>query len=180
MAKPFISLRVYMKPLIPVGREASYINIQKVLERSKRDLLRRLQANLLQTTFSPRAKAALNRAVSVKIKPSSLQVTSSHPAFRPLIEGQRKMQMKWLTKAKVPIPIILDNGKLIFRNATPLSMANGRWWHPGRRPSDYIEKARKQTKDYIRTKLMKELARHMTATLNAARLKVLPKARGNQ
>jgi hypothetical protein len=151
----YIHTRVYLKPLLPAGRPM--VEPDKVLRRSKRDLLRRLRQNLFQTTFSDAAKKALARALSVEIRPSSLRITANHPAFRPLVMGQRKAQMTWLTKARAPIPIILDSGKLIFRSATPRSMENGSWWHPGRQPSNFVDKAKKQTRQFIKDKLKKEL-----------------------
>lgn len=163
----YVTTRVYMKPLLP-GAGSSHLDLRKVLERSKRDLLRRLKANLRQTAFSEEARRVLGKAVTVKIMPSSLHVIANHPAFRPLVEGQRKAQMTWLTKAKAPIPIVLDTGKLIFRTATPKSMSNGRWWHPGRGPSNYIEKAKDETRQYIRDKLGKEVVRQLAKTLGQA------------
>jgi hypothetical protein len=35
-------------------------------------------------------------------------------------------------------------------------MADGKWMHPGRAPSDFAEKARQEAREFIRTKLYKE------------------------
>ena len=163
----FVTTRVYMKPLLP-GAGSNNLDLRKVLERSKRDLLRRLKANLRQAAFSEQARRVLGKAVTVKIMPSSLHVIANHPAFRPLVEGQRSKQMTWLTKAKAPIPIVLDTGKLIFRSATPRSMADGKWWHPGRASSNYIDKAKEETRQYIRDKLAKEVVRQLSKSLASA------------
>jgi len=178
MAKPYISARIYMKPLLPAGRAGARMDIAKVLERSKKQLLRRLKDNLLQTTFSPQAKAALQRAVEIRVKPSSLQIIAHHPAFRPLVEGQQPMQMRWLLRARAPIPIILDNGQLIFRMATRKSMiasslgAKPGWWHPGRRPSDYIEKAKEEMRQHVRQYLLKEVMQTFRAKLTQGKMKL--------
>jgi hypothetical protein len=135
----------------------------------KRDLLRRVRSQLLQTTFSDRAKKALARAIQVQLKPSSIQVISKHPAFGPLVRGQEKMQMKWLTKARAPIPIITETGELIFRSATAKSMANGKWVHPGRKPSDFIEKAKKASREFMRERLASDLKKQFRSAWGRAR-----------
>ena len=162
-----IGARIYMRPLVP--GDLQNVDLGRVMEAGKRSLLRRLRGKLLQqTVFSPQAKAMLAKAIKVKVLQSSIQVVSDHPAFLPLIKGQRREQMQWLTKAKAPIPIVLDNGKLIFRSATPQSMANGRWWHPGRAPTDYIDKAKALTKDFMRTTMAKEIERNIRLRLAGA------------
>lgn len=156
----FIATRMYLTPLLPANPLRG-VDIQVSLRRAKRDLLRRVRAQLLQTTFSIKAKKALAKAIEVRLKPSSIQVISKHPAFAPLVRGQKKGQMKWLTKARAPIPIITENGELIFRSATAKSMANGRWVHPGRKPSDFIEKAKKESREFMRARLAAELKQQL-------------------
>jgi hypothetical protein len=163
-----IGARIYMKPLLP-GELSVGLDMGKIMEAGKRSLLRRLKGKLLQqTVFSPQAKAMLANAVKVKVKQSSLQVVSDHPGFLPLLRGQDRMQMKWLTKARAPIPIVLDDGRLIFRTATPASMARGSWWHPGRAPTDYVDKAKALTRDFMREKILKEVERNMALRLKMA------------
>ncbi len=174
MGKPFIASRVYLKPLLPGTRFKA--DTETVLRTAKRDLLRRVRAKLTQTTFSRRAKRALSEALTIEIKPSSLVVTAKHPAFGPLVRGQRKGQMKWLKKARRPIPIITETGKLIFRNATARSMANGPltgpnvgkkkgWIHPGRPPSDFVEKAKAESRAFLKEKFEKAMRQQFRATL---------------
>jgi hypothetical protein len=76
--------------------------------------------------------------------------------------------MKWLVKAKVPIPIITETGELIFRSATAKSMANGKWQHPGRHASDFVEKAKEESRKFIKEKLAKELAQQLKKAWTAA------------
>jgi hypothetical protein len=159
MEPKFIAARVYLKPLLPRLRRG--ITTDDVLRRIRQDLLRRVKKTLLQTTFSDRAKKALHQAIKVEVKPSSLRITAKHPAFGPLVAGQRKGQMKWLAKAKRPIPIITEKGELIFRNATPRSMERGSWIHPGREPSDFVEKAKKATREFMQEKLPEEFGRKL-------------------
>lgn len=155
-----IATRVYLRPLLPTELQGK-VDPEKVLKSLQRDLLRRLRAKLTQTTYSDRAKKALARSMTVNVMQSSLQVVTNHPAFFPLLEGQKKEQMSWLTKARAPIPIVTDTGELIFRSATAKSMANGKWIHPGRKPSDYVSKAKEESRDFIKTKLMAEIRRQL-------------------
>ncbi len=162
-----VGARIYVKPLLP--GDALHLDISRVMRNSKRFLLRRLRDRLLQqTTFSPAARKSLAAAIRVKIKESSLQVVSNHPAFLPLLKGQASKQMRWLTKARAPIPIILDSGKLIFRNATPASMDRGAWWHPGRAPSNYVDKARDITRAYMQDRMMKEFEKNLRMQMTGA------------
>lgn len=164
MPKPFIATRVYLKPLAPeeffeVG------DVQAVLRRAKREILKQVKAELTQSAFSPRAKRALAKAIQIKIKPSSLQVTTSHPAFKYLVQGQRKSQMTWLTKAERPIPIITEQGELIFRWATAKSMQRGSWVHPGRKPEKFVDRAKKRAREVLKERFKKELKRQIRSAL---------------
>jgi hypothetical protein len=162
-----IGARIYMKPLLP--GEASMLDLDRTMQAGKRSLLRRLKGQLLQqTVFSPAAKAMLASAVQVKVKQSSLQVVSSHPGFLPLLEGQKREQMKWLTKARAPIPIVLHSGKLIFRNATPASMSRGAWWHPGRTPTNYVDKAKELTRKFMQERMVKEFEKNLRLRMSGA------------
>jgi hypothetical protein len=139
----------------------------KALNRVKFSVLSRLRLKLVQSTFSDRAKKALSRSLKVKQGPSSITFYSNHPAFIQLMRGQRKGQMRWLTKARAPIPIITETGELIFRSATIKSMKDGKWVHPGRPPYDFIEKAKKEPKEQIRKAVVLEV-RRMAAGVVAA------------
>ena len=157
-----ISVRVkatYLKPLTPERFES--LNVETALRTLRTEMLRRIKSKLMQTTFSDRAKKALARAVSIEVRGSSLVIIAKHPAWKPLVEGQRPGQMKWLTKAKRPIPIVTESGEIIFRSATPKSMMDGKWMHPGRQPSDFVERARQEAREFMRTKLYREFVRQM-------------------
>ncbi len=163
----YVAGRVYLRPLLPSQTVLAF-DPDGVLRRTKRVLLKRIRGKLLQETFSDAAKKAIARSVRVETKPNSLIITASHPAFGPLVMGQKKQQMTWLTKARVPIPIITETGKLIFRNATARSMADGRWVHPGRKPSTFVEKAKTETREFIKSRLAKEYAQHVAMAYRQA------------
>jgi len=143
----------YGKPLVR-GIGAAQDRALKLL---RTEVLKRVRSKLVQSTFSDRAKRAFSKALSVRIGPSSLTLVAKHPAFAMMLRGQAKGQMKWLVKAKAPIPIITESGELIFRSATARSMQNRKWIHPGRGPHDFVEKAKKESKEAIRERLVKEL-----------------------
>lgn len=169
MFAPIVNVaRVNLKPLLPPG-ELQKLSPENVLKRLKREMLRQIKMNIRQEAFSPQAKRLLLKALKIKVGPNSITVTANHPAFRPLLEGQKPGQMKWLTKAKRPIPIVLDSGEIIFRTATPKSMKDGRWVHPGREPTTVIEKARKAARDALRKRIKKELTRQLRAAAQRSR-----------
>lgn len=140
-------------------------DVDQVLARMKGQFLRRLKVQLQQAPFSPEAKRAFAKAMQVEVKKSSLLVTITHPAWRPLVEGQRKGPMIWLQKAQTPIPIVTETGEVIFRRATPRAMASGKWVHPGRKPSTFVEKARREAKEWAKKALPDLLRREIGRTL---------------
>ena len=154
---------IYVKPLVG---ERLRVDPETVLRKLRAELNRRLKNRLQNiTAFSERARKSLSRSLRVKIYPNSLVITTNHPGFKPLVYGQRKMQMKWLTKAKVPIPIVLDSGEMIFRWATPQSMANGHWWHPGRGREDFVTQAKKEAREFVKKRLTAGVMQQLRDTI---------------
>jgi hypothetical protein len=163
----FPRFRINLKPLIPEGMDE--VDAKKVLKAVQKEILKSLRDEIQDQAFSHKAKAALAKGMTTKMGPNSLTVIATHPAFLPLLDGQKRQQMTWLTKAKTPIPIILDSGELIFRNATPHSMDRGRWYHPGRQPTTVIEKARDHTREVVKKRLAKELQRRLSKSVRGGR-----------
>lgn len=151
--------RINLKPLIP--KDALKIDTAKTLRATQKEVLKAVRNEIVKQPFSRRAKVALSKGVGTKIQAKSVKVIAKHPAFLPLIQGKKKQQMKWLTKAMRPIPIVLDNGEVIFRNATPRSMSLGRWYHPGHKSTDVIENARKAAREVVKRRLNKALQRQL-------------------
>lgn len=160
--------KIYYKPLVPKGALDKF-DPKKVLKSLQREILEEIRAKIEESAFSPRAKRALKKALSTKIAESSITVTAHHPAFFPLLEGKSRQQMTWLTKAKKPIPIITDTGELIFRSATPRSMARGRWYHPQRESTHILDKAKDAARTVIKNRLGKQLRKQLQTSL--ARIK---------
>lgn len=159
--------RVNLRPLISAN-DLGKIDPARVLKSLKLSILKRIRNKIFQETFSDRAKKALARGVEVRVGPSSITVVAKHPAFRPLLEGQKRQQMRWLTKAKRPIPIVTDDGTVIFRSATPRSMENGSWYHPGRQPTTVIERAKSESRKIIKERVAKDLRRQIRAAIAKA------------
>ncbi len=135
---------------------------EKIIAVLAKELGRRLRARLRQSAFSDRAKRAFANAMKIKAGPSSVTLIIDHPGWRPAIKGQRKGPMSWLLKARRPIPILLKDGTLIFRNATAKSFENGSWVHPGREQQHFIEKAKQEVKDQLRKKIRAEVRKFFT------------------
>jgi hypothetical protein len=154
-----------LKPLIPSGLK---FDSEKVLKSLQREVLKQIKGKILQETFSARAKRALSEGMKVTVGQNSITVMATHPAFIPLLQGQRKGQMTWLTKAQAPIPIVTDDGELIFRSATPKSMQDGKWVHPGRQPTTVIERAKKAAREVVKKRLGTELRKQLRASLREA------------
>jgi hypothetical protein len=157
---------LYGKPLLGTDIQQ---DPEKALRRLKSELQRRLKSTLMLTAFSAKAKKRIAESLQIKILPSSLRITTNFKGFFPLVKGQKTDQMTWLTKAKSPIPIVLDSGEVIFRNATPQSMQNGSWWHPGRDSSDFVSKAKKETRKFVKARLQKEMMKQLKSAITQKR-----------
>lgn len=158
---PSTVTHIKLKPLMPIGGRR--IDPGKVLRSLQRRLLKSLRDHIYREAFSSRAKRALARGIKVRVGKSSIKLIATHPAFYPLVRGQRKGQMGWLVKAKRPIPIVLDDGTLIFRSATARSMRDGKWIHPGHAPTTMVERAREEARAIVKERLLQEIRRQTRA-----------------
>jgi hypothetical protein len=154
---------VYLKPL---ARDfADLVDPMVALRKLKAEMLKRMRKGLTQETFSEAAKKALSQALTIKVGASSLIIIAKHPAWKPLVEGQRSGSMMWLAKAKHPIPIITESGKVIFRSATAKSLANGKWVHPGRQKSHFYDRAREEAREFMKKHLAGQIRRQLAQAL---------------
>lgn len=155
--------RINLRPLFPKGVSLEDLDIQKALKKAQVEIRKAIKKHIQASAFSRRAKIRLSEAIRIRLGPKSVTVTSRDPAFMALLEGRRARQMTWLVKARAPIPIVTDDGTLIFRSATPKSMANGSWYHPGRPGTNILGRAkaaaREQAKKYIVRELERQLKR---------------------
>jgi hypothetical protein len=149
------------KPELFDPKDLESINTHRMLQAMARSIIQRVARGIKQSAFSPAAKRALATALKIEVKGAELIMSTKHPGFKPLVFGQKKEQMKWLTKSPTPIPIIDEHGKMIFRNATAKSMADGRWIHPGHKPTTIVEKAREEAKKMLIKSIRAELERKL-------------------
>jgi hypothetical protein len=161
---PKFVARINFKPLVPI-EELERINPERVLKSIRNEVLKALRASIMQEPLSPAARKALSRGIKTKLGPKSLTVMATHPAFIPLLKGQKREQMTWLTKSPTPIPIVLDDGTVIFRSATAKSMKDGKWVHPGHEPTTVIERARREARRIVKKRIKKELQRQLRAAM---------------
>lgn len=168
IAAPKFVARINLKPLLPLD-ELERIKPERVLKSVRREILKSLRAKIMQEPLTPAARRALSEGIATKIGPSSITVIAKHPAFLPLLKGQKKGQMRWLVKSPTPIPIVLDDGSVIFRSATAKSMKDGKWVHPGREPTTVIERARREARRIVKKRLKKDLQRQLRAAMRKTR-----------
>lgn len=80
--------------------------------------------------------------------------------------GVRRHKMRYLQKAKRPIPIKLKSGELIFRWASPKSMAKpGSWTHPGISAKKFLQAGLKQMRNDFKNRLNTELHKYLKKKL---------------
>lgn len=161
---PKFVARINFKPLAPEAVLGKF-DPEKVLRDVRREILRKIRQKIRQSAFSPRAKKALATGVKTKLGPRSLTILATHPAFFPLVAGQKREQMRWLQKSTTPIPIVLDSGDVIFRQATSRSMNDGRWIHPGRQPTRIVDSARKEAREIVKKRMVRELKRQLRESI---------------
>ena len=162
---PKFVARVNLKPLSPTDA-LPQLNPEKVLKKVRKEILKRIRDRIMLGAFSPAAKKALTTGLKTKLGPRSVTLIATHPAFMPLIKGQKAGQMRWLRKSPTPIPIVLDSGKVIFRTASAKSMESGRWMHPGHAPTGIVEMAREEARTVVRKQLKKELLKQLRKGLS--------------
>ncbi len=136
----------------------------RALKQLRNELAYRIKKQLQKSELSDRAKRSFAKAISVRVGPSSIIIEVNHPAFVKVVAGQESGQMKWLLKAKTPIPIVTDTGELIFRNASPRSMENGKWVHPGRNPHTFLDLAKEEAKKLVKQRILDELKKTVLST----------------
>lgn len=131
-------LELRLKPLMPKIRAA-------------------VKKAIFDTNMSPRGRKLLQRKLRVTTGKQYVRISFTDPVVRYLLLGRKKGPMKWLRKAKRPIPIETKQG-VIFRWPTARSFANGRWVHPGKPSYDLSAQLQKHVKPILKDELQKVLA----------------------
>ena len=117
MFAPNIVTHVKFKPLLPLEELGAKFRPEKILKSLRRQITKEIKKRIMAEPLTPAAKTALMKGFRITTGARSVTLEATHPAFRPLLQGQKRQQMTWLTKARVPIPIVLDTGEVIFHDA---------------------------------------------------------------
>lgn len=131
------------------------LSMATALQQLKTSVLHHVKRKLTQETYTTEAQKTLAESISIEVKGERLLITPKAEAWKPYVGGQKAGQMTWLVKAKAPIPIVTDSGKVIFRSATPKSMKDGKWMHPGRAPFTLMERAGHEARQFLNGHLYK-------------------------
>jgi len=97
----------------------------------------------------------MKQKVEYKLVKGGVTFTSHVEYSKYLNKGIRKHVMRYLKKAKRPIPITLKTGEVIFRWASEKSFKRGSWKHPGVKKGKGFFKA---GMDLTKQMMYKELA----------------------
>lgn len=140
-----------------VLRALEGIDAKTALDALGKEILKKVRQKLKQSAFSDAAKKRLAKALVVKPFPKSIQIIAKDPLWNYLVRGQKKGQMKWLQKARAPIPIVTETGEVIFRSATAKSMSDGKWIHPGRPTLDIADLAKKEARALVQKRFLRDI-----------------------
>lgn len=144
---------------------ADKLSMSTALQQLKSSMLKYVKGKLTQETFSTEAQKTLAKSISIEVKGDGLVITAKDKAWEPYVSGQKPQQMTWLLKAKGPIPIVTESGKVIFRSATPRSMRDGKWMHPGRAPFTLMEQAGHEARKFLNGHLYKTFQEQLRKAL---------------
>lgn len=157
--KPVTSV-TYGKALV---RGFENISVDQAFRKMSRELLNQIRKRVMQTAYSDAAKKRLAKALRVDVRENTLGLKVRDPLWGYLVQDYATgpYTMTWLAKARKPIPIVTETGEVIFRNASPASMRNGKWVHPGRPALNLAERAKKEARQIVRQRLAKEVVKLM-------------------
>ena len=89
------------------------------------------------------------KSVRYKMTKKGVKFIVDSPA-QYLEAGVRKHTMRYLMKAKRPIPIEVSEANVIFRWASPRSFAEGKWKHPGvKKGKHFLKVSVKRTREEL-------------------------------
>lgn len=155
------------RPEAPL-RDTSSLS-KSFLEKAADTALREVKAEIRRTAFKSVPSDLLSSFES-EVRGGQIIIRSSHPAASYLNNGVKAYQMTHLTKARRPIPIVTDNGQVVFRTATQASMRSGAWKHPGFEGKNFIERGAQRA-----LKIISAQALEMTRQRVASRFGVVGK-----
>jgi hypothetical protein len=146
-----VKIKKKRKRLPPSRLQANY-------KKDLQNMLRRIGAKGINNIRSEiRKRDLINtgnmlKNVGYRLSPRGVKFEVRTNYAKYLEDGVRRHQMKYLLKSKKPIPIDAANG--IFRWASPKSMKEKKWTHPGFKKgrgfmSESVKRTRKDLGDEI-------------------------------
>lgn len=145
---------IYGKPL--VGKEITEPFLEEykafALERVGNVAVEEIQNEIKRSSWNRKPTKLIN-SFSYEVKNSSVQIHSDHPAAQYLNKGVKPHQMIYLEDAKKPIPIITEEGKVIFRTPSSQTMKDGSWQHPGIKGKHFLERGIDKAKEAVKEEI---------------------------
>lgn len=169
--EPFRVRAIYGRPLVKRAVDEKTIGKVKkaALEIIGDEAIEQIKKEIRESSWKGSPNALLE-SFEYEVQESQIIIRSDHPAAKYIDKGVEAYQMTHLTKASKPIPIITDQGALIFRWATEQSMDDGKWHHPGIKGKNFVERgveqARKKVKNEVRTYVKDEMVGELKRRAN--------------
>ena len=82
-------------------------------------------------------------SISYRITEEGIEISSDHPAMEYLNRGVRPHRMDYLPRG-TPIPIIQDDGTVVFRTPGSKTGPGGEWYHPGLKGKHFLDRGRER------------------------------------
>ena len=143
---------------------ATNFSTDKVLENMlRRHLLHILRIAIYQSHFK-KPPMHLMRSARVFIRGSRITLQVLHGGAKYQDQGVRRHVMTYL-KGAGPIPIGSYGGRTIFRQAPKSNLLSDQWIHPGMRGKDFMERANKEAKAYLRKTMAPHIAKKLLPIL---------------
>lgn len=144
--------------------QAANLSSDKVLENMiRRHLLHILRMSIYESHFK-KPPFHLMRSARVFIKGSQIRMQVLHPAAKYQDQGVRRHVMTYL-KGAGPIPIKEVGGRMVFRTAPSSNLLADQWTHPGMRGKDFMGRANKAAKDFLRKEMAPVVAKKLLPLL---------------
>lgn len=158
---PLQDQSLYVGDLLPDNVKGDHDRIAEMKDRALKKAapiaMQELKREIDRHSFK-RPPTRLKESFSYEIRESRLIIESDHPAATYLEEGVEPHQMDYLQDADGPIPIMTDDGEVIFREATEESMEDGSWFHPGLQGKHFLERALDKAKERVLDEMKREYA----------------------
>lgn len=122
--------------------------LKKALEKAGEDAVKAFQKEVLKSSWN-KTPTRLLQSFTFEVNGETLTVSSDHPAAKYLNEDVKPHQMIYLQKAKRPIPIITEQGDVIFRQPSSKSMSRGGWRHPGISGKHFLDRGKEAAQKVV-------------------------------